>query len=161
MEKIPDKFKETVLYLAETFKNHQYAFRGTTSLVLQNLNMNVDDIDILCNKETALLTNKLLKDFIIESVSLKESKQFKSYFGKFKVNNIPVEIIGEWQIKDQKGNWSDPFDASSRKLLKIGNQDVYVTTVEDELMVFAKMGRWTAYHKIPKQTKEKSLISSL
>lgn len=116
--------------------------------------MNVDDIDILCDKKTAEACNSLFKKFVLEEVTYKASLKFKSYFGKFKINNILVEIMGEWQIKDTNGNWSGLFNASAREKTEITleGQKIFVTTPETELLFFAKMGRWNAYQKIKKQT---------
>lgn len=155
MAKQPENFQKDVLFLAKKLGNLQYAFRGTTSLVLQGLEMNVDDIDILCDKKTALACNALLKDFLVEEVSLKQSDKFRSYFGRFSMEGLLVEVMGEWQIKDGKDNWSDPLDASERIPLKISDQEVFVTTIEAELSVFAKMGRWNAYQRIKKQVEDK------
>lgn len=150
MGKKPEKFKQTVLLLATILRDYQYAFRGTASLVLHGVDMNVDDVDILCDKQTALACNQLLTDYLHEEVRYQESDQFKSYFGKFEVNHILVEVMGEWQVRDKKGLWSEPFDASQRTLIQFNGKDVYVTPIEQELAVFAKMGRWNAYHKIRK-----------
>lgn len=149
----PPLFKETVLKIASLLEDCQYAFRGTTGLVLQGLEMNVDDIDILCDKKTALATNKLLKEYLLEEVAYKESPKFKSYFGKFEINGTLVEIMGKWQIKNSRGDWSNPFDASDNETtqLKLDGQKVVVTSIETELLMFTKMGRWTAYRKIKGQ----------
>jgi hypothetical protein len=100
------KVEKVVIRLVRILKSRQYAFRGTTSLVLQGIKMNVSDIDIICDKETALDCNRILGKYLIEAVEYKVSKEFKSYFGKYKVDGIFVEIMGEWQIKDNKG-WED------------------------------------------------------
>lgn len=143
---------KVVLILAERLKGLRFAIRGTAGLVLQGLEMNVDDIDVLTDEETALACNDLLAEYLIEEVAFKESEKFKSYFGKFEIESVPVEIMGEWQIKDNKGIWSQPFNASERiKLDKGDKDDIYVTAIEDELKMFALMGRWTAYQKIKKQ----------
>jgi len=147
----PGNFEEVILLLAARLRDFQYAFRGTASLVLQGMQMNVADIDIVGNEEAALACNDLLAKYLVEEVTFKESAKFKSYFGKFEVEGIPVEVMGEWQIKDTKGRWNEPFDASARKLISLNGDKVYVTSIEEELAVFAKMGRWTAYQKIKKQ----------
>ena len=153
VDKKPENFEETILFLARRLKGFQHAFRGTAGLVLQGLSMNVDDIDIVCDKNTALAGNEILADFILEKVSFKESSRFKSYFGSFRINKILVEIMGEWQIKDGKGNWSEPFNAGKKEAKEISfkGEKIKVTSFETELAVFARMGRWTAYHKIKKQ----------
>lgn len=147
----PENFQKVILLLVARLKNFQYAFRGTASLVLQGLEMNVSDIDIVGDEEAALACNDLLAEYLVEEVAFKQSGKFKSYFGKFAVEGIPVEVMGEWQIKDTKGRWSEPFNASKRKLLRLDRKEVYVTSIEEELAVFAKMGRWAAYQKIKKQ----------
>jgi len=155
----PERFEEAIIFLAKLFENYQYAIRGTASLVLQKIDMNVDDIDILTDKNTALLANELLKDYLLEKAEYKESSQFKSYFGKFKINDILVEVMGEWQIKDSRGKWSEVYNASEKekKQISLGGQKVWVTSMETELSIFAKMGRWNAYNKIKKQRTSSSL----
>ncbi len=147
---------KVVLILAERLKGLRFAIRGTAGLVLQGLEMNVDDIDVLTDKETALACNDLLAEYLIEEVAFKESAKFKSYFGKFEIEGVPVEIMGEWQIKDNKGTWSKPFNAANRQLISIDDEEVFVNSTKEELTAFAKMGRWTAYQKIKRQLPEKT-----
>ncbi|MBN2016366.1 hypothetical protein JW766_06085 [Candidatus Dojkabacteria bacterium] len=166
MSKTPSKFIESIIFLSKRLKNTTFAFRGTTSLVIQGIDMNVDDIDILCNKKAASQANKLLHDYCVVKVSYKESDKFKSYYGKFKINGIQVEVMGEWQIRDSKGNWSDPFNASKDTItfIQTKGQLVPVTRIETELKMFSLMGRWNAFHKIKKQvtqmqgTKQQKLL---
>lgn len=147
----PENFEEVILLLAKELKDFWYAFRGTASLILQGIQMNVEDIDIVGDKKMALACNDLLAEYLVGKVTFKESEKFKSYFGKFEIKGIPVEIMGEWQIKDTKGKWSEPFNSSQRKMIIFNGNEIYVTSVEEELTAFAKMGRWTAYQKIKKQ----------
>jgi hypothetical protein len=160
MTKKPGNFTETILELAKILKDTQYAIRGTASLILQGYDMNVDDIDILCDKETALKCNDLLKNQLIKKVKYKKSEKFRSYFGKFKVNGIQVEIMGEWEIKQRSSKlaeqWTKPFNASKDEVrnIKVKSKKVKVTKVETELKVFASMGRWNAFHKIKKQLQD-------
>lgn len=162
MGKKPAQFEKVIIFLAETLSGKRYAIRGTASLVLQGLDMNVDDVDVLCDGETALFCNDVLKDYLIEDVVFQESPKFKSYFGKFKIRGVQVEIMGNWQIKDTKGNWSESFAArdSERKEIILEAQRIYVTTIEMELQMFAKMGRWTALQKIRREAQVKRLILS-
>ncbi len=143
--------KNVVKMIAEKFKNKQYAIRGTASLVLQNIEMNVADVDVICDSETAILANVVFSNYSIDSVSLKESSQFKSYFGKFKIDGVDVEFMGDWQIKDKKGNWSKVFDGSNYNTILIDDIEINVTKIEDELEMFLLMGRFTAYQKIKRQ----------
>jgi hypothetical protein len=146
-----DEFSMILKLLATVLSNSQYAIRGTASLVLQNIDMKVTDIDIICDQQTALKANDLFAQNIIDPVSYKESPKFKSYFGKFKINGVDVEFMGDWQIKDTKGNWSEVFDGSNYTTLDLDGTPIKVATVDQELRMFLLMGRFSAYHKIKKQ----------
>jgi len=147
---LPEDFKKTVLEIARKLSGHNYAIRGTASLVLQDINMNALDIDILTDKETALICNEIFKEYLKKKIVYSESPKFKSYFGSFELNNTLVEVMGEWEIKDAKGNWVKPKLIDKKEIL-IDGQKVWVTTIESELISFAAMGRWNAYWKIKKE----------
>ncbi len=147
--KRPEKFEETLKLVAYKLKGLQYAIRGTTSLVLQNIDMNVDDIDIVGDSTMALVCNELFKEYVISPVIYSESVKYKSYFGKFKINNILVEVYGDWQIKNKNGEWSEIFDARSDQTTNVNG--VNMTTIPTEIKMFTLMGRWFALNKIKKQ----------
>jgi hypothetical protein len=153
MGKRPAKFVKTLGLLARQLEGTQYAIRGTAGIVLQNIEMNVEDIDIVTDGKTAQKCNELLADFVTKEVSYSESPKYKSYFGQFKINDILVEVYGDWQIKNPKGDWSPIFNAadSQRTLVTVEDFAIYVTRIETELSMFVAMGRWTAYHKIKTQ----------
>ena len=142
MSKLPSKFNETLVLLAEKLEGKQYAIRGTASLVLQGLDFNVADIDVVCDEETA--------KFVSDEVKYIESDKFKSFFGKFIVNGIDVEVMGNWQIKNSKGEWSRVFDGSERTSVEVGGREIFVTTLESELAMFLFIERWNSYHKLKK-----------
>ena len=158
---------QTVKIIDEKLQNAAYAIRGTAGLVLQGLDMNVDDIDILCDAKTALNANLKLSEYLVEKVAFKESPKFKSYFGKFLINGVKVEIMGDWQIFNDKKGWSKTYDANAKNItyVKLNNLEIPITKIELELEVFALMGRWTAYQKIKKQlnstsTQQESLFTN-
>lgn len=151
---LPNSFKKAIIIIAQRLgKNRKWAIRGTTSLLLQGIQMKAEDIDILCDKKTALECNRLFEEYLIQKVSFRKTKKFTSYFGKFQINQVTVEIMGEWKIKSPKGIWIGPFDVSERHLISFQNYPVWVTTVSSELKMFAAMGRFSAFWKIKSQLK--------
>jgi hypothetical protein len=142
MGKKPEHFEETVKFVADQLKDTNYAIRGTASLVLQKIDMNVDDIDVVGDSKMALACNEIFKEYLIKPVAYSESPKFKSYFGQFEINGIKIEIMGDWQIKNPKGEWV------SVPVQKIQVGDIWLTTIDTELTMFAAMGRWTALQKI-------------
>ena len=158
MGTVPESFYDVVKFVASKLEGHQYAIRGTASLVLQGLDYNVQDIDVLTDKEAAIYCNEVLKEILTDRVEYSESEKFKSYFGKFKINDILIEVCGDWQIKTAKGDWSEPFDASDDEIREIllGGHKVRVTTAETELRSYLLMGRWNVYHKLNNELRKTS-----
>ena len=146
-----EDLRERGRFLAKRLEGYQYAIRGTASLVLQGLKMGVQDIDLVGDKEMALAANKILAEYLVEAVDYKESEKFRSYFGKFEIEGVRVEIMGEWEIKDKKGVWQGPYTGDRCQVIVIGGKEIKVTTIEEELKVSAIMGRWNEYWKIKKQ----------
>ncbi|HLB51711.1 hypothetical protein A3F07_00765 [candidate division WWE3 bacterium RIFCSPHIGHO2_12_FULL_38_15] len=151
LDKDSDNFLNVLKLISDRMNGLMYAFRGTAGLVIQGLEMKMEDIDIVCSKDTAVASNTLFKDFLKEKVEYKISDKFKSYFGKFNIKGVLVEIYGDWQILDAKGVWSKIFDGSDRIKVKFRGEDFYVVPADTELLMFALMGRWSAFHKIKKQ----------
>ncbi|HLE48964.1 MAG TPA: 5'-3' exonuclease H3TH domain-containing protein [Patescibacteria group bacterium] len=156
-----------VVRIAKALEGKQYAIRGTASMVLQGLDMGVEDIDVVADKDTSLLMNELFKKELIEEVKYSESEKYKSYFGKFNLDNVLVEVMGEWQIrvKEHKSGrvieWGGVYDGSDDEINKIeleteqGDLEIRVSKLEIELKQSAQMGRWSEYQKIKKQIVEK------
>jgi len=152
---------KVVQTIARKVEGKQYAVRGTTSLVLQGIDMEIDDIDVIGDKETVLSFNKLFKKECFEKVKYSESEKYRSYFGKFNIENVLVEVYGEWEIKVKsrkiiRDKWSKKYTASEDEVTEIDVEGtkVKVTKVETELAMYSQMGRWNAYHKIKKQVNE-------
>lgn len=145
MGKLPEKFQETIGRIGNKLANYNYAIRGTSSLVLQKIDMNVDDIDVVGDRLMAEACNEIFKENLIKPVVYSESPKYKSYFGQFKINGILVEVYGDWEIKTPKGEWK------KIEIDRVLVDNVYVTTIQTELAMFAAMGRWSAYWKLKKQ----------
>lgn len=156
-----ENLESAVKIIAQKLQGESYVIRGTASLVLQGLDMNVDDIDVLCTAKTALNANLKLSEYLVEKVAFKESPKFKSYFGKFSIDGVNVEIMGDWQIFNDKKGWSKIYtaDINSIDYVKLDDSKIPVTKIELELEVFALMGRWTAYQKIKRLAEESRQIN--
>lgn len=149
---LPPAFLQALDSLYQILPSGQWAIRGTTSLVLQGLDMGLQDIDIIADRETSHNIDRGLADFCLSPLKYSETLQYKSYFGQYKIGQVPIEIMGDWQIKS-KGEWSEIFDARLSQTTRLALRslgEVRVTTIPTELKMFALMGRWTAYHKIKK-----------
>ncbi len=151
----PLNFESVLIFLSEKLKKYDYVIRGTASLVLQNIEMNVDDIDILCDRENAYAINKALKEYVTDAVDYKESESYKSCFGKFNIKGVLVEVMGDWQIKNSGGVWSRIFDGQEYNEVKVNGNIIKVSTIESEIEMFTNMQRWNALRKIKEQLEDK------
>lgn len=146
----PANLTTTITRISRDLAGKQYAIRGTASLVLQGIDMNVDDIDIICDRETALYANEVWAKYLVKPVSHSITNQYSSYFGEFEIQGIKVEIMGEWQIfKDGKS--SKIFDGQKDQITYVSG--IKVTTIETELEMFIWMGRFNAFNKIKRLLK--------
>lgn len=140
--------KEAAVLLAQKLNGKQYAIRGTASVVLQGYDMIAEDIDVLCDEQTSIACNKIFSDTLLNPIAFKENDKYKSYFGSFTINEVPVEIMGNWQIFNTKGEWSRVYNGSEFELIDIQGCNIRCTPLKLELEAFMQMGRWNAYHKL-------------
>src|SRR3989344_3459573 len=111
----PENFEKVILFLADRLGERNYAVRGTASLVLQGIEMNVDDVDVVSDKKTALASPTLIgEQCVVKKIKYSKSPKFRSYFGEFLIEGVKVEVMGEWEIKKLNGEWTLPFDGSDR-----------------------------------------------
>lgn len=145
---ISPAFANAISIIARVGQGTQYAFRGTTSLVLQGDAMGLQDIDLLADRGAAENLDRGLADFTVSPLKYSQTSQHKSYFGQYKIGEVQVEIMGEWQIKS-KGDWSEIFNANLSQITHVNS--LPVTTVQTELKCYALLRRWSAYHKLKRQ----------
>lgn len=140
--------KEAAIVLSQKLEGTQYAIRGTASVILQGYDMLAEDIDVICDAQTALACNTIFSDTLTSPIAFKENTKYKSYFGAFSVKGVPVEIMGNWQIYSTKGVWSSVYNGSEFELIAVNGYQIRCTPLKLEFEAFMQMGRWNAYHKL-------------
>jgi len=81
----------------------KWMLAGTTGLALQGVEISPNDIDILTDKEGAFQINELLKEYEVKPIKFRRSKIFESYFGKFKINGVEIDVMGNLRVKLDNG----------------------------------------------------------
>jgi len=106
MKNISECFIEALKLISERYRIHniKWILIGSSSLALNGVDVLPNDIDILTDKKGALKSNKIFEEFMIKKVEWSETKVYKSYFGKFIINNSRVEIMGDLWVNNQ-GKW--------------------------------------------------------
>ena len=137
MKNISEAFLEALKLISVKFEEHniKWMIVGSTSLALQDVDVEPRDIDILTNKDGALKSNEILKEFLIESVIWSESEIYKSYFGKFRFNDVLIDVMGEFSVYIQ-GKW---LSLASRlkniHYIKVKDLKIPVTRLKDHLKI--------------------------
>lgn len=70
---------------------------GSTSFAIQGMDIEPHDIDIQTDEVTAYLLGDLLKDYVIQPISFSGTDKIRSHFGKFLMDDMEVEVMGDIQ----------------------------------------------------------------
>ena len=127
---------------------HVWAVVGSTNLALQGVNIEAHDIDILTTEKDVFKIEKILNQYITKSVRYTENGFFKSYFGKFQINGVKVEIMANLQTKQKGTNWSNKARLDKRIYIKYKNLTLPVIPLLEEYKAYVKMGRVETAEKI-------------
>jgi len=138
------KLLEVLKKLAKIFEenNINYCIVGSTSLLLEGVPVEPEDIDILTTKDFVLKMDELLSSYRLEECKLKESENFRSYFGKYKIDGINVEVMGELQIR-KNGKWSKALTPSSikTKYVSLNGEKVRIAKLEETYKFCKEIGK--------------------
>ena len=131
--------KKVLKIISERLKGKKinWCLIGSTNLRLQGINIKANDIDILTDEKGAHQIGKILKEYEIEPVQWRESKKLASYYGKFKINNVEVEILGETRIK----NVYYPLEQRKKIIIKIDDFEIPCANLKQEYQAYKNMER--------------------
>ncbi len=157
MPYINSRFVDVLKMIHEKLTPHriEWVVIGSVSLALQGVDIEPKDIDILTNKEDALKTNILLKNFVTSPVKLMRSERFESYRGTFQVNGIDIDIIGDFRVLIDNSWLSLSERLLTRKFIEVENITLSVSPLRDQLTMYNILQRKTDIRKI--QTIEEKL----
>ena len=120
----------------------EYCIVGSTSLFLEGVPVEPSDIDILTTKDSAFKIDKLLNPYRLVECKLRESEVFRSYFGKYKIDSIDVEVMGELQYR-KNDRWSMPLTPSTikTKYVSLNDEKIRIAELEETYKFCKEIGR--------------------
>lgn len=122
-------------------KNACWGLTGSTSFALQGMDVDVHDIDIQTDEATAYLLGELLADYEVEPVRFRGNEKIRSHFGKFLVDGIEVEVMGDIQKKTE-GKWEDIIPLNTLlDYVSYGDKSIPVLRLTYESKAYRKLGR--------------------
>lgn len=149
---INQKFIEVLKILNQKLKNQniRWVLVGSTSLALQKVKVKPKDIDILTDKEGSFKINKLLKKYEVKHIKFRQTDLYQSYFGEFRINEVKVEIMGNWKKKFE-GKW---IDVSPRLIspiiIEVQGMILHASPLKEQLASCKALGREKDFTRVPK-----------
>lgn len=132
-------------------KDILWILSGSTSLFVQGVDSVINnDIDILTDKTGSLKIDELLKDFRIEKSKYSSTEKYQSYFSKYEIDGVSVEIMGEFQYRLADNEWSKPNQTN--KIIKKEFEGMLLPMLElnQELKEYENLGRTDKVERIKK-----------
>ncbi|MGV8087056.1 MAG: nucleotidyltransferase domain-containing protein [Candidatus Woesearchaeota archaeon] len=138
LKKIVEKFKN---------KNINWVLTGSTSLAIQGVDVKAKDIDILTDVENADKIAELLKEYVIEPMNYKTSEHFKSYYGKFKISEVEVEVMADLE-KKYNNKWIKSERPRIKLIKRFEDMTLPLLELQEECEAYILMGREDKANKI-------------
>lgn len=130
-------------------KNIFWILSGSVSLALQWVDVvPKEDIDILTDATWAKALDELLADFVVKKSEYSSTDKYKSYFGIYKIDDIQVEVMGDFQYMTKEGIWSKENQTHEIIYKEYHGMQLPMLTLEQELQEYENMGRTDKAEKI-------------
>ncbi len=119
-----------------------WAVGGSLGLALRGASVDPRDIDIITDRVGAYHIERIFSDAVISPVSLKTSNKIQSHFGALNIDDVKVEIMGDFQIRLEDGTWQPPPDFTRLKqLVLLEGMSIPVLSLIWEYDSYSKLGR--------------------
>ena len=119
-----------------------WAVTGSLGMALQGVPVEVHDIDLQSDRSGAYLMGKALSAYCVEPVREVQSEKMWSHLGRFEIQGVKVDVIGDIRKKGADG-WDEPVALNHvRRYVHLeGNTWVPVLSLAYEAEAYARMGR--------------------
>ncbi len=121
--------------------NVRWILVGSFCLALQGVAVEPHDIDILTTAEDAYKCQELLKDYLITPVVHGRTSDFASHFGRFQVGTVPVEVMGDLEVREGRKWISLVVRLQNPRRVEIMDILVPLSSLEDQLVGYARSPR--------------------
>jgi len=129
-------------------KGINWVLGGSLNLALRGVEVTPRDIDLVTDKQGAFKIGELLKDYEIKKVELTKTEKLSSYLGKFRIEGLEVEVIGDFQAKTSEGKWTESFKPKRKTILLLEEMKIPASPLDVELKAYEILGRMEKVQKI-------------
>jgi 8-oxo-dGTP pyrophosphatase MutT (NUDIX family) len=115
----------------------RWALVGSTNLALHGINVIPGDIDIISDRESAYRIGSLLRHSEVTPVTNAQSEDMRSYLGKYLIEGVEVEIMGDvWRKVGQEWTNISEWVLSAPARVRVGKVDLPCCPLEKELIAY-------------------------
>lgn len=117
-----------------------WAVGGSLLLYFYDILEEPKDIDLVIDPKDKEVVFKILRNSG-EELETKEVPNYKTgVFGKFNVDGIEVDIIGDFYIKVSNGYYLHPFSSKNLEIVKRNDKTIYLDSLDNWLKTYEAMG---------------------
>ena len=116
-----------------------YKVVGGTCPALHGVPLAVKDIDLETDAAGAYRFQELFAEQAIMPVEFREGESYRSHFGRFDLNGVVVEVMGDLERREGAG-WV-PTMAQTEAVVELEGVPVRVARLEEEVLVYIRRGR--------------------
>jgi hypothetical protein len=116
-----------------------YKVVGGAALALHGISIQVKDLDIETNRSGAFRFQEIFNNHTLQPVDLRENENYCSYYGRFCINGIIVEIMGDVLRKEISG-WV-PTSSSTQTIIDLHGVPITCSWLEEETLAYIRRGR--------------------
>jgi hypothetical protein len=114
---------------------------GTTSLFLQDVDVEPEDIDVFASVDDIHRAGDLLKDYEVLPITFGTTELFKSYRGVYNIKGVKVEVMGDLEEKVSE-EWISLSDRLySPVMIQLGSIEVPVSPLRLQLKSYQRLKR--------------------
>ena len=134
------KLKDSLQIFAEDLNKHniKWALGGSLLLYFEGINTTVGDIDILVDENDYTKLLRLLQKYNYTSTT-PNSKYLTKHFISLVINEVDFDIMLGFAIQTRGNLYQFPFKIN--KAIRLKDQTIYLSSINEWLLAYDKMGR--------------------
>ncbi len=112
---------------------------GGAAFAIHGIAVPVHDLDLLTDRAGAYHFGEIFAAQAVQPVVYRTSEQYRSHFGRFEVQGVPVDVMAELEWCEQ-GRWQ-PIFAATRSEIELDGVLVTSAWPEEEFLAAIRRGR--------------------
>lgn len=133
-------WRATLRRVAQTLNEGGIPYKvvGGASIVLHGVDIKTADVDVEMPVEAAYRFQACFADQVLLPVALRESKIYRSHFGRFTIDDVVFEVMGDLHRRVEE-DWK-PASTVTETTVDLEGVSVRVSWLEEEMLAYIRRG---------------------